>query len=84
MAKNPPNLPSREPPPEPRPETACTLFELNDKRCRFPLGAENDHPPYMFCGGPTIFGSSYCEHHTIRCWSGGRQAVSYQSLRPRY
>src|SRR5215813_6747078 len=73
--------------PEPSPESACTLFELGEHRCRYPLGDDMKPPPYMFCGGPTIAGSSYCAHHTRVCCPGTfrhTQPQQYQSLRPRY
>jgi hypothetical protein len=38
----------------------CSLFDLDDTRCRFPIG---DTTRLQFCGGETMPGSSYCLHH---------------------
>jgi GcrA cell cycle regulator len=41
-----------------------SIYELTDDTCRFPYGTR---APYSYCGRPTIFGSSYCEHHDALC-----------------
>jgi hypothetical protein len=39
----------------------CPLLELNNTRCRWPLGEVPG--PVLFCGGPTGRGCPYCPHH---------------------
>jgi GcrA cell cycle regulator len=40
----------------------CSLLELNDERCHFPIG-EPGEPDFHFCGADTKAESSYCQHH---------------------
>ena len=40
----------------------CTLIELDDRRCRWPLG-EMHQVAAMFCGGAAVTGHSYCAEH---------------------
>lgn len=47
---------------EARPPQRCVpLAKLTTEQCRWPL---EGNPPYMFCGGPKLKGSSYCETHS--------------------
>ena len=39
----------------------CTLLELGNETCRWPLGAAD--APLMFCGNPVLGGLSYCAGH---------------------
>ena len=40
----------------------CSLVELDDGQCRWPLG-EVHQVATLFCGGGTVPGFSYCGHH---------------------
>jgi len=61
-------------PPRHLPETIaprasrCDLHDLEpfDRKCRYPHG---DAPPYAFCGGDAIPGSSYCLAHLQACYT---------------
>jgi hypothetical protein len=44
---------------EPRP---CTLIELDDGRCHWPLG-DIEAVAVLFCGGVAVPGRCYCAHH---------------------
>jgi hypothetical protein len=52
------------PPPPPDDRLAmrpCSLFDLDDRRCHWPL---EDPGRMLFCGGPTTArGCPYCAHH---------------------
>lgn len=39
------------------------ILELNDHRCRWPLGAFADKPPYLYCGCQVAAGLPYCAPH---------------------
>jgi GcrA cell cycle regulator len=44
---------------------ACTLLDLTEKTCRWPLG-DPGTPDFRFCGAPKPFEQSYCvRHHAI-------------------
>jgi GcrA cell cycle regulator len=45
-----------------------TLMQLEAYHCRYPVG-EVGAPDFFFCGDTKIDGSSYCQHHTDRCWA---------------
>lgn len=45
------------------PTMECSITELNDDRCRWPLGSVADRPPYRYCGCRTLKPSPYCEGH---------------------
>ncbi len=45
-----------------------SLLDLTAETCRFPFGTE---APFLFCGHPTIEGSSYCGHHKLICTGAG-------------
>ena len=47
------------PPPDMR---RCSLVELDDGQCRWPLG-DIYQVATQFCGGDAVSGSSYCRHH---------------------
>ena len=40
----------------------CTLLELNDDKCRWPIGDVGE-PGFFFCGGKTTTGCVYCGYH---------------------
>lgn len=40
----------------------CTLLELTEATCRWPLG-DPGTPGFAFCGGPSMEGKSYCHRH---------------------
>lgn len=43
----------------------CTLLELSDKRCHWPLWTDAK-PERLYCGAPTD--GVYCGHHTRIAW----------------
>ena len=45
--------------PEMRP---CTINELNDRRCKWPLG-QLEQVAVLFCGAETAKGQRYCPYH---------------------
>ena len=57
-------------------EHCCSLLELNEERCRWPIstpGAED----FCFCGNPPIEGLPYCPGHTRLAYRpGSRQRVA--------
>lgn len=40
----------------------CTLLELNDAKCRWPIG-DPGQPDFFFCGGKTVEALPYCAYH---------------------
>jgi GcrA cell cycle regulator len=61
------SAPAKPPPPvddtlDVRP---CSLIELGDTRCHWPLG-DVEAVSTMFCGGDTVPGRCYCAHHWRR------------------
>jgi len=40
----------------------CTLLELNDEKCHWPVG-DPGQPDFYFCGGKTGTGIPYCGYH---------------------
>lgn len=42
-----------------------SLLGLEDGMCRWPIG-DTKVPGMFFCGGESVDGSSYCEHHHLR------------------
>ncbi|WP_291868345.1 GcrA family cell cycle regulator [Bradyrhizobium sp.] len=57
-------------------EHRCSLFELNQERCRWPIstpGAED----FCFCGNTPLKGMPYCRGHTRLAYRpGSRQRVA--------
>ena len=51
----------------------CTLLELSDSRCRWPIG-DPGSPDFFFCGGKPAEGAPYCAFHS---------RVAYQPLADR-
>lgn len=45
----------------------CTLLELNDDKCHWPVGSGAD---LFFCGGKTAHRSKYCGHHACVATAG--------------
>ncbi len=63
-------MPAYDYDPEPEPELLeniipigqrCTLLELNDEKCHWPIG-DPGQPDFFFCGGKAT-GSPYCGYH---------------------
>ena len=56
-------------------ERRCSLFELSNERCRWPIstpGAED----FCFCGNTPVEGMPYCSgHHRLAYRPGSRQRV---------
>ena len=67
-AKPTPPIDATVPPPDMR---RCSLLELDDGQCRWPLG-DVHQVATLFCGGDAVPGFSYCGHHLrmARCDSG--------------
>ena len=64
-------MPAYDYEPEPEPELLeniipigqrCTLLELNDEKCHWPIG-DPGQPDFFFCGGKTPNGNPYCGYH---------------------
>jgi GcrA cell cycle regulator len=45
-----------------RPRQPCSILELDQTRCHWPLGEVYDAAT-LFCGGAPTPGRSYCPHH---------------------
>lgn len=43
-------------------EQRCSLFELSEERCRWPVNSENE--AFAFCGNTPLAGLPYCTGHT--------------------
>ena len=43
-------------------ETRCSLLELNDEKCHWPIG-DPGQPDFFFCGGKTAASTPYCGYH---------------------
>jgi GcrA cell cycle regulator len=65
------HMPAYDYEPEPEPELIeniiplgqrCTLLELNDEKCHWPIG-DPGQPDFFFCGGKTNAGTPYCGYH---------------------
>jgi len=41
----------------------CSLLELNDSKCRWPIG-DPGTPEFFFCGGAPVEGLPYCSYHS--------------------
>lgn len=64
--------PPSSPPPYDLPETEeaasiprgqrCTLLDLTDAKCHWPVGAPGE-PNFFFCGGTAAEGTPYCGYH---------------------
>ena len=67
-AKPTPPIDATAPPPDMR---RCSLVELDDGQCRWPLG-DVHQVATLFCGGRAVAGFSYCGYHRrmARCDSG--------------
>ena len=73
-AKPTPPVDATVPPPEMR---RCSLLELDDGQCRWPLG-DVHQVATLFCGGVTVPGRRYCEHHLRR--ARGQGSASKRSV----
>ena len=65
------------PEPEPIPERdyRCTILELDDSSCRYPLW-QSFHGERWYCGHPTARlceGRPYCDYHANLCGNEGRR-----------
>ena len=43
-----------------------TIMQLRSTTCRWPLGAVEDKPPYLYCGKPAQIECPYCRTHMER------------------
>jgi GcrA cell cycle regulator len=56
-------------------ESRCSLFELGNERCRWPIGTPGAED-FCFCGNTPIEGMPYCSGHTRLAYRpGSRQRV---------
>jgi hypothetical protein len=82
--KRPPRKPAavhievEEMPAKPKPFMGLWLNELEPGNCRYPSD-DQQAAPYLFCGQPVRFGSSYCGFHFERCCNtvSHRKAPTY-------
>ena len=60
----PPSPPPRPPPPDDGvlAMQPCSLAELDDTRCKWPLG-DIEAVAVLFCGGVAVKGKQYCLYH---------------------
>lgn len=61
-------------PAEPTPATACTILDLTNETCRFPIG-ELMAPAALFCGAPggdLAAGNPYCGFHSRLAYAPAR------------
>jgi hypothetical protein len=59
---NPP-LKSPPPPPSPAPNP-CSIYELTNRRCHWPLGKVSDVAA-LYCGAKAVRGCPWCAHHLM-------------------
>ena len=52
------------------PATALPILEAGFGQCRFPL---SERPDWLVCGQPTMYCSSWCEHHYAICFQSRLQ-----------
>lgn len=70
--------PSQPMAPEPKPQLIipigqrCSLIELEDDKCHWPIG-DPHNPDFYFCGGKAVMGLPYCGYHA-RIAYGPREA----------
>jgi GcrA cell cycle regulator len=56
-------------------EHCCSLFELSEQRCRWPIGTPRAED-FCFCGNTPVEGLPYCPGHTRLAYRpGSRQRV---------
>ena len=56
-------------------ESRCSLFELGNERCRWPIGTPGAED-FCFCGNTPVDGMPYCTGHTRLAYRpGSRQRV---------
>ena len=67
-----PIAPVREPkPPE---QAGLTIYETREGDCKWPLGRMHDHPPYLYCGDPSLLGRPYCAKHARKAAGQGTRS----------
>ena len=54
-------------------EARCSLFELSDERCRWPISTPGA-ADFCFCGNTPINGMPYCSGHTRLAYRPGSRA----------
>ena len=59
---------------------AVTIEQLRIHHCRWPLGAVEAKPPFLYCGERALTGKPYCDEHCARA-SQARREGSAPSLR---
>jgi hypothetical protein len=50
-------------------EGGLLIHELHDGNCHWPLGPALAKPPFIYCGGPAVFGRPYCTPHCQRAYN---------------
>jgi len=61
-----PIVPEIQPPEDPT--SGISLLQLKRNTCRWPLGAMQDYPPYLYCGRVVALDRPYCTaHHDRAC-----------------
>lgn len=53
-------------------EQRKTILEVTDETCRWPIG---EGAAMFFCGGQTVEGRPYCEHHCLRAYTKPARAI---------
>jgi GcrA cell cycle regulator len=48
-----------------------TIHQTREGDCKWPLGPMHAHPPFMYCGEPSLLGRPYCKTHAAKA-TGGR------------
>ena len=51
-------------------ESRCTLLDLTNSKCKWPIGTVGD-PDFHFCGGKSIEGLPYCGPHCRLAYQAG-------------
>lgn len=93
QGQNPPKMPpqARAEPAEPVSATNCTIMDLTNDACRWPLfeGSEPFHEKF-FCGAMAIEGLPYCDFHCVRAYqparnrnTGAGDEMAHQGAQPK-
>jgi GcrA cell cycle regulator len=48
-------------------DSSATILTLTERMCKWPIGDPRDED-FHFCGGGTVPGRPYCEHHARRAY----------------
>lgn len=61
----------------------CSLLELNDSKCRWPIG-DVGTSDFFFCGGSPVEGLPYCRYHSrVAYQPAGARSISDQERQRR-